>query len=53
MPGPRLQSIDIVPVSGPLGAEVRGLDLSRPLSREEFDVVRKAWLKHIVLLFRE
>lgn len=53
MSGPRLQSIDIVPVSGPLGAEVRGLDLSRPLSREEFDVVRKAWLKHIVLLFRE
>jgi len=53
MSGPRPQSIDIVPLSGPLGAEVRGLDLSRPLSREEFDVVRKAWLKHIVLLFRE
>ncbi len=53
MSGPRPQSIDIVPLSGPLGAEVRGLDLSRPLSREEFGVIRKAWLTHIVLLFRE
>ena len=53
MSRPRPQSIDIVPLSDPLGAEVRGLDLSRPLSREEFDVVRKAWLTHIVLLFRE
>lgn len=52
MSGPRPHSIDIVPVSGPLGAEVRGLDLEQPLSREEFDLVRKAWLQHIVLLFR-
>ena len=53
MSGPRPRSIDIVPLSGPLGAEVRGLDLRHDLSREEFEVVRKAWLKHIVLLFRE
>ena len=53
MSGPRPHSIDIVPVSGPLGAEVWGLDLSQALSREEFEFVRKAWLKHIVLLFRE
>ena len=53
MSGPQPRSIDIVPLSGPLGAEVRGLDLSKALSRDEFDAVRTAWLKHIVLLFRE
>lgn len=53
MSEPRPHSIDIVPISGPLGAEVRGLDLRHDLSREVFEIVRKAWLKHIVLLFRE
>ncbi len=53
MPGPRPQSIDVFPLSGPLGAEVRGLDLSRPLSSREFGVIRKAWLTYIVLLFKE
>ncbi len=53
MPGPRPQSIDIFPLSGPLGAEVRGLDLSQPLSSREFGVIRKAWLTYIVLLFKE
>ena len=53
MPEPRPQSIDIVPLPGPLGAEIRGLNLSRPLSNRELDVIREAWLTYIVLLFRE
>ena len=45
-------AIDIAPLSDALGAEVRGLDLSRPMSAPTFDRLRAAWLRHIVLLFR-
>jgi taurine dioxygenase len=46
------QSFDIAPLSGALGAEVRGLDLSRPLDNQALDRLRDAWLTHVVLLFR-
>jgi len=35
-----------------LGAEIGGLDLSRPLTEEVFRQVREAWLEHLVLRFR-
>jgi taurine dioxygenase len=35
-----------------LGAEVAGVDLSRPLSSETFAEIRAAWLDHLVLRFR-
>ena len=37
--------IRIVPVGGPLGADVWGVDLER-LSDEEFEVLHRAWLDH-------
>ena len=42
----------VAKIGDALGAEVEGLDLSRPLSAEVFRVVRKAWLDHLVLRFR-
>ena len=51
MTEPRSETFDILPFPGPLGAEVRGLDLTRDLSGGEFAAVREAWLKHIMLLF--
>ncbi|ARP79770.1 taurine dioxygenase [Bordetella genomosp. 8] len=47
------QSIDIRPLSGPLGAEVLGLDLSRPLNDEDFRRIHRAHLDHHVLVFRD
>ena len=44
--------IDIIPCSKHIGAEVRGVDLSN-LSDEDFEVIHDAWLKHLVLLFRD
>src|SRR5689334_9609506 len=48
----RSADIEVVAADAALGAEVRGVDLSRPLPREVLDRVRRAWLDHVVLLFR-
>ena len=41
-----------VPLSAALGAEIRGLDLSRPLDAPTVAALRAAWLEHLVLVFR-
>src|SRR6185369_15869901 len=40
-------------ISGALGAEVSGVDLSKPLPKPELAELRKLWLEHLVLFFRE
>jgi taurine dioxygenase len=40
-------------VDGPLGAEVLGLDLGRPLSDDDFAVLHRAHLDHHLLIFRD
>jgi len=49
---PLQQTLDITPVAGRIGAEVRGLRLSGDLSGESFAAVKQALLKHKVLFFR-
>jgi taurine dioxygenase len=39
-------------LSPALGAEIRGLDLTRPLDAETIVALRAAWLDHLVLVFR-
>ena len=43
----------VEPVAGALGAELSGLDLSQALSDETILAVRRAWLEHLVLFFRD
>jgi len=45
-------SFTVQRLSSALGAEVIGLDLSRPLDSETIRKLREAWLTHLVLLFR-
>lgn len=45
-------TIDVIPSGGPLGAEVRGVDLSQPMTPQLFAAIERAWHEHIVLLFR-
>ncbi len=45
-------SIDIVPFEAGLGAEIRGVDIRKPLSPGDRDAIRAAWLEHLVLRFR-
>lgn len=46
-------SIEVVPLGGALGAEIRGVDLSAPLGDATVQAVRKAWLDNLVIVFRE
>ena len=46
-----LSSIAVVPSGVTLGAEVRGVDLTR-INGAEFQAIHRAWLDHLVLLFR-
>jgi len=46
-------TFDIEPLSPALGAEIIGLDLTRPLDEATIADLVKAWRDHIVLLFRK
>lgn len=46
-------SLTIKPVSGALGAQVSGIDVSKSLSSEQQDALRTAFLTHHVLFFRD
>ena len=47
------QEIDIRPLQPTIGAEIAGVDLSRPLSPAQRDAIRAAILKHKVVFFRD
>ena len=39
-------------ISGALGAELSGVDLSRALSHSDFKEIKRLWLEHLVIFFR-
>lgn len=47
-----LNHLQVIPTGGALGAEIRGIDLTRPLSGEVVQRLRQALLDHCVLFFR-
>jgi taurine dioxygenase len=47
------QTIEITPFDGALGAQVTGLDLSQPLSDDNFKRIHRAHLDHHVVVFRD
>ncbi|HBC53063.1 MAG TPA: taurine dioxygenase, partial [Alphaproteobacteria bacterium] len=50
--GDRRGMITVSPVSGALGAEIDGIDLSQPLSEQQIADIRAALLEHLVIFFR-
>jgi taurine dioxygenase len=44
--------IEVVPLTKHIGAEIRGVDLRDNLDGETVNAIRKAWLNHLVLVFR-
>jgi len=44
--------ITVTPLSAACGAEIGGVDLTKPLSPHEVNAIKDAWGKHLVLVFR-
>jgi len=44
--------IEVRPSGGALGAEIVGVDLSKPMDDETFEAVHAAWLQNLVICFR-
>lgn len=44
---------EVVRIGGNIGAEIRGLDLSRPLAAEQFQALEAAFVRYEVLVFRD
>ena len=45
--------VQVSPFAAALGADIGGVDLRQPLSAEDRDAIRKAWLDNLVLRFRD
>ncbi len=46
------RTIEVIPMGGPCGAEIRGVDLSQPISSDVAEQIQRAWNEHIVIFFR-
>src|SRR5947209_17484616 len=46
-------ALDVRPMAGALGAEIFGVDLSRELDDDTVAAIRKVWLDHLVIFFRD
>ena len=49
----RYQNIQVEPLTNVIGAEVRGVDLSKPLDGITRQEIHDAWMEHLVLFFRD
>ena len=47
------QPLAVHPIAGAIGAEIAGVDLSKNLSDETVAAIRRAWLEHLVIFFRD
>ena len=47
------ESIEVVPLTLHIGAEIRGVDLTEPLPPDQLKAVRDAFLKWKVIFFRD
>jgi taurine dioxygenase len=46
-------TMDVRPLSGAIGAEIHGVDLSRDLDDAVVAAIRRVWLDHLVIFFRD
>ena len=46
-----MATIEVVPVGYALGAEIRGVDLSKPLTNTARQQITEAWHQHLILVF--
>src|SRR5712691_1670897 len=46
-------AIGVQPIAGALGAEISGVNLANDLSDDTVAAIRRAWLEHLVIFFRD
>src|ERR1043166_7928907 len=46
-------ALDVRPMAGALGAEIFGIDLSKDLDADTVAAIRRVWLEHLVIFFRD
>jgi taurine dioxygenase len=51
-PRPDWRHIEVRPIAGALGAEIHGVDLAQPLADAVVAEIRRAFLEHLVIFFR-
>ena len=47
-----VDTLEVIASHKALGADIAGIDLSKPLSAHQLDTIRQAWQQHLVLRFR-
>jgi taurine dioxygenase len=47
------QTIRVAPLTPTIGAEITGIDLAQPLSDLQFHEIHAAWMRHLVIFFRD
>ena len=52
-PMPRFERLEVLPLTGACGCEIRGVDLSRPLDEAALEEIRLAFEHFLVLMFRD
>ncbi|MBO6826201.1 MAG: TauD/TfdA family dioxygenase [Sneathiella sp.] len=43
--------IEVTKLNAPCGAEIKGVDFSKPVSKTDLKIIRQAWMDHHVLVF--
>jgi taurine dioxygenase len=51
--GGTYRTIEVSPLAGALGAEITGVDLGSDLTEDTVAEIRRAWLEHLVVFFRD
>ena len=46
------QTIEVTPLTGAMGAQISGVDLSQSLSNQTWDEIHQAWLDNLMVCFR-
>ena len=46
-------AIEVRPIAGAIGAEIFGADLGKELDQDSIAAIRRAWLQHCVIFFRD
>ncbi len=47
------QTIEVTALTGAMGAQISGVDLTEPLSNQTWDEIHQAWLDNLMIYFRD